>query len=51
LGYASSDCPNAERYYETAVTLPLFAKMTAGDVQDVVGSVRKVCREYKKEGG
>lgn len=41
LGYSKGLCPNAERYYETAITLPLFPKMTNKDVKDVVDAVRR----------
>lgn len=40
LGYSKGLCPNAERYYETAITLPLFPKMTDTDVKDVVDAVK-----------
>lgn len=40
LGFAKGLCPNAERYYETAITLPLFPKMTTEDVKDVVKAIR-----------
>lgn len=40
LGFAKGLCPNAERYYETAITLPLFPKMTTEDVKDVVRAIR-----------
>lgn len=39
LGFAKGLCPNAERYYETAITLPLFPKMTTEDVKDVVKAI------------
>jgi len=35
-------CPNAEKYYEEAITLPLFPKMTDKNTQDVIKTVRKV---------
>jgi len=46
LGYTDVGCPNAERYYGTAVTLPLFPKMTPEDVRDVVRAVRKVYERF-----
>lgn len=42
LGYAKDLCPNAEEYYRTAITIPLFPKMSESDVQDVISAVRKV---------
>ena len=41
-GYPKGLCPNAERYYEGAITLPLHCCMSDSDVSDVVDAVRKV---------
>lgn len=49
LGYQHGLCPNAEDYYESCLTLPLFYDMTDGDQQDVVQAVRKVIGHYLKE--
>ena len=38
-GYASGKCPNAERFYARALSLPLFPAMTDADVQKVIHSV------------
>ena len=46
LGYTES-CPNAERYYETAISLPIFPKMTAEDVQDVIRSVHRIYESFR----
>ncbi|WP_068497223.1 UDP-4-amino-4,6-dideoxy-N-acetyl-beta-L-altrosamine transaminase [Paenibacillus kribbensis] len=48
LGYEEGLCPNAEEYYRTALTLPLFPKMTDQDVQDVIQAVRKVWTRYSR---
>lgn len=40
LGYSEGLCPNAERYYESAITLPLFPKMTDEDAASVIDAVR-----------
>lgn len=48
FGYKKSDCPRAERYYETAITLPIFPKMSDEDVEDVIGAVCKVIRAYRR---
>ncbi|SFB48001.1 UDP-4-amino-4,6-dideoxy-N-acetyl-beta-L-altrosamine transaminase [Cohnella sp. OV330] len=40
LGYRDDQCPRAEHYYETAITLPLFPKMSDGDVEDVIKAVQ-----------
>jgi len=42
LGYGAEACPNAERYYKSAVTLPLFPKMAPEDVRDVIRAVKRV---------
>lgn len=42
LGYQKGLCPKAERYYEEAITLPLFPKMSDKDVEDVINAVKKV---------
>ncbi|MGP4060592.1 UDP-4-amino-4,6-dideoxy-N-acetyl-beta-L-altrosamine transaminase [Halobacillus sp. H74] len=51
LGYSSGACPIAESIYEQVITLPLFPKMTKGDVRDVIRAVKKVVTHYEKEAG
>lgn len=41
-GYAVIECPNAEHYYETAISLPIFPGMTDRDVNDVIDAVKFV---------
>ncbi|GEK33623.1 UDP-4-amino-4,6-dideoxy-N-acetyl-beta-L-altrosamine transaminase [Kurthia sibirica] len=41
LGYKKGICPIAENWYEHALTLPLFPKMTAKDIKDVVQYFKK----------
>ena len=41
-GYPRGLCPNAERYYEGAITLPLHCCMSDSDVSDVIKAVWKV---------
>jgi len=48
FGYKKGDFPIAERYYQRAITLPLFPKMTNGDVNRVIKTVKKVINFYKK---
>lgn len=39
-------CPNAEAYYEEALALPLYPKMTDDDVERVIGAVKTaICTE------
>jgi len=42
FGYKRGDYPEAEAYYERAITLPIFPKMGEQDIQDVIAAVRKV---------
>lgn len=42
LGYRGKECPNAEDYYNHAVTLPLHCGMTDANIEDVISSVKKV---------
>jgi len=48
LGYKKGLCPNAEKYYEEAITLPIFPAMTDKDVKDVINAVKKVVIYYVK---
>ncbi len=41
FGYKKGDFPIAEKYYERAITLPLFPKMTGKDIQYVIKVVKK----------
>lgn len=48
LGYDFACCPEANRFYEQAVTLPLHCCMDDQDVEDVVDAVRKVIEVQKR---
>jgi len=48
-GYPKGLCPNAEAYYESCLTLPLFYSMTDQDQRDVVEAVKKVTGYYRKQ--
>lgn len=48
FGYKKGDFPIAERYYERAITLPLFPRMTSEEVNRVIQVVKKVIDFYKK---
>jgi len=48
LGYQKGLCPNAEAYYESSMTLPLFYSMTDQDQEDVISAVKKVLDFYRK---
>ncbi|MBI4977465.1 MAG: UDP-4-amino-4,6-dideoxy-N-acetyl-beta-L-altrosamine transaminase [Spirochaetes bacterium] len=44
LKYKPDDFPNAQKHYRTNIALPLFAKMTNGDVRRVIHAVKTVIR-------
>lgn len=46
-GYKKGGFPQAESYFENAVSLPIFPAMTDKDVNDVIKAVRKVVKEIK----
>jgi len=46
-GYRSGDFPVAEQYYERAITIPLYPRMTDEDVRYVIVSVREVIAEHR----
>ncbi len=48
LGYKKGLCPNAESYYEEAMSIPLYFSMSDKDVEDVITAVKKVVEYYKK---
>lgn len=48
LGYKKGLCKEAEKAYESMITLPLFPKMSDKDVKDVIEAVNKVISYYRK---
>lgn len=46
LGYEKGLCPKAEKWYEKALTLPIFPGMTDEDVNDVVSTLNLIL-EYQ----
>ena len=44
FGHKPGDFPNAEYIGDRTLSLPLSAKLTDGDVEDVIGALRKVLR-------
>jgi len=46
FNYKSGDFPNAENYYERAITLPIFPKMSDKDIDDVIKAVKEVINYY-----
>lgn len=47
-GYKRGDYPKAEQYYDRAITLPIFPKMTDQDIEDVIKAVKRVIKHYSK---
>ncbi|MGE5342897.1 MAG: DegT/DnrJ/EryC1/StrS family aminotransferase [Candidatus Omnitrophota bacterium] len=47
-GYRPGDFPNAEWISERTVSLPLSAKLTANDVQDVIAAVTDILNTHRK---
>lgn len=39
LGYSKWSCPNAERYYERTISLPMFPKLSDKELEYVIGTV------------
>lgn len=48
FGYKKGDFPVAERYYQRAITLPLFPKMKNEEINKVIKTVKKIINFYKK---
>lgn len=48
LGYEKGLCPKAEAIYEGIMSIPLYPKMTDGDVEDVIATVKKVVCNYRR---
>lgn len=48
LGYSRGLCPNAEAYYESSMTLPLYFSMTDRDQEDVIRAVKKLIEYFRK---
>ena len=48
LGYEKGLCPQAERYYQEVMSLPLYYSLTDQDVEDVIHIVSKLVEYYRK---
>lgn len=48
LGYQRGLCPNAEKYYEEVMSLPLYYSLTDEDVADVIRAVKKLVAYYRR---
>ena len=45
LGYKLGLCPKAENYYEKAISLPMFPKLSDDEVDFVIGKVKEHIKE------
>lgn len=48
FGTKWGDCPNAERYYQKCLSLPLYPAMTDGDVKRVVNEVKRIVKPKER---
>ena len=48
LGYPKGLCPNAERFYESSMSIPLYYSLTDEEVKDVIRAVEKIVAYYRK---
>lgn len=48
LGYEKGLCPNAERFYNESMSIPLYYGLTEEEVQDTIRAVKKVVTYFKK---
>lgn len=46
LGYGKGLCPNAEKYYNEVMSIPLYYSLTDQDVEDVIRAVKKAVEYY-----
>ena len=47
FGYQRGDYPHTERYYQRAITLPIFPGMVEEDIDTVITAVNKVIHHYR----
>jgi perosamine synthetase len=48
MGYRKGLCPEAEKFYSEAITLPLYPKMLDKDVRRVIDTTRTIIDKYRK---
>lgn len=48
LGYKKGICPNAESYYESSMSLPLYYSLTDEEADQVIEAVKKIVEYYRK---
>jgi dTDP-4-amino-4,6-dideoxygalactose transaminase len=47
-GYQAGDFPVAYREYQREISLPIYSRMSDGDVQDVIEAVSEVAAQYRR---
>ncbi len=48
LGYEKGLCPNAEKFYNESMSIPLYYSLTDSEVEDVIRAVKKIVDHYKR---
>jgi dTDP-4-amino-4,6-dideoxygalactose transaminase len=48
FGYKPGDFPNASAAFERIISLPIYPKMTEGNVRDVIVAVRQLTQDYRR---
>ena len=48
LGYEKGLCPNAEKFYDEVMSIPLYYTLTDDEVEDVIRAVKKIVAYYRK---
>ena len=48
LGYKRGLCPCAEKIYQEILSIPLYPRMSDGDVEDVIRAVTKILENTRK---
>jgi perosamine synthetase len=48
FGYRPEDFPNASAIFDRIISLPIYPKMTEGNVRDVIVAVRQIVQEYRR---
>ena len=48
LGYEKGLCPNAEKFYDEVMSIPLYYTLTDEEVEDVIRAVKKIVAYYRK---
>ena len=47
LGFKKGYCPNAEKYYEECISIPIFPSLTKLEQENVIDSLGKIICQWK----